>query len=569
VRTEAGTHARNRYPGSLGWKFSLVLILTVALFGISAFLVGHGMELARNRMEQKDLIQERLLAAAELQTLYLRKELALEQYRLSASGDHFARWEELSAEVRGRIDALLREEPSEERRQLLEVLRERESAYRELLAADPGPSGEAERLRDEALALMDRLIGEEKPRLSALVDQTYSQLRGNNTALVFSIVVSAAVGLVLVWLVSRRVRRSLQQVVRMADEIAGKNLLVPDMDHFERDEIGRLAESMNRMKETLQHMMAQIANAARTVAGESRKLTAVTGQVGAGSREMSATMEALAHRSRDQAETSADLSGRMDRFSGRISSVVHEKDELGSLSARMRSLTEEGSASMETSIEKMEAIDASIEQSLAVVKDLHEKTGHISEIVLVIRQYADQTKLLALNASIEAAKAGEHGRSFSVVAENVRKLSEQVQESAGHITEVLETIRRESARAVASLESGYGEIAEGRMLIDRTSETFRRLKEEIGQIGRQIGSMSSSLDEVGEQTGHIREFLRGTAALSEQTAAGVSEVSAIAGEFLRFLGEVESSVAYLDQEAGRLNGMVQQFKTGSGGQDTV
>jgi methyl-accepting chemotaxis protein len=540
----------------------------VSLFGISAWLVGHGMDLVRSRMEQKDIIQNQLLAVAELQSLYKSRELALQQYWLSGDGEALARYEEFAAQAREQMDGMLQAETSEDQRRLLESLLGLESEYGALLAGalDAETSRAASEMREEIFALLDELMGWGKPQLTALVDQTYSQLKGNNLVLIFSIVISAIVGLLLVWLVSRNVRRSLQEVVRMADEIAGKNLLVPDMDYFERDEIGQLADTMNRMKETLQHMMVQIASVSRIVAGESRKLLDFTGRVGSGSREISATMERLSHRSRGQADTSNQLAGRMDRFSGQISSVVHEKDQLNHLSVRMLSLTEEGSVSMESSIQKMNAIVESIEQSLAVVRDLHEKTGHISEIVHVIRDIADQTKLLALNAAIEAARAGEHGQSFSVVAQNVRKLSEQVQDSAGHITAVLETIRSESVQAVASLEHGYGMIADGRTLVDRTSETFRQLKEEIGQVGRQIEGMSASLDEVSGQTGRIHQFLQSTVALSEQTAAGVSEVSAIAGDFRQFVGEVEDSVSYLDREAVRLNGMVQQFKTTSGGQ---
>jgi methyl-accepting chemotaxis protein len=544
---------------SLGWKFSLVLIVTVALFGISAYIVGNGMELVKRHMEEKDKMQNRVLAIAELNALYKSKEIALQDYILSRDEKYVKSFDELSRQVRDSINNLMLAENTDNQKKRLETLLEYDSQYNALLTGKSVPSPAAAQLRNEIFALLDQLLEQEKLNAGRSVDQTYSQLKGNTLVLIFSIVISAIVGLTLVFMVSRNVKRSLHEVVRMADEIANKNLLVPDMVYFEKDEIGRLAASMNRMKWNLQKIMEQITNTSNLVANESKKLIQFTGYVGAGSREISATTEQLSHRSKDQAGTSSLLADRMDHFSEQIVAVVNEKERLSSLSYRMLSLTEEGSVSMESSIEKMNVIDRSIDQSLMLVRGLYEKTEQISDIVGVIKKISDQTSLLSLNAAIEAARAGENGRSFSVVADNMRKLSEQVQTSAAHIAAVLEDIRSESKNAVLSLDRGYKVITDGKKLINRTSETFLLLKAEIDQIGQQIESMSSSLDEIRNQTIHIHQFLKDTVSLSEQTAAGVSEVSSIVGEFNQIIHEVESSVSYLDQEAGKLHGMINQF----------
>jgi len=202
-----------------------------------------------------------------------------------------------------------------------------------------------------------------------------------------------------------------------------------------------------------------------------------------------------------------------------------------------------------------------MDESLALMKGLNEKTARISEIIGTIRDISDQTSLLALNASIEAARAGEHGRSFAVVAGNVRKLSDQVQASVEHIAAVLGDIQRESGNVVVSLERGYGIVADGKRLVDRTSETFGRLRAEIDRIGQQIGRMSASLDDIRDQSALIHRFLKDTTALSRQTASGMAEVSAIAGQFNDFMREVGDIAADLDREAARLSGMVNQFQS--------
>ena len=549
---------------SLGWKFSLVLLITLALFGISAFLVGHGMELVRRSIGEKDAAQNRVTALWELNAIYRDIAIEAQDYISSRDERRAARLDELFSRARGIAEDLLRADADAERRERLEALLEKENAFRALLSARPVSAGDAAELRGEIFALAGQLLEAEQAGAGAWENRTYSQLRGNTLALVFSVAVSAVVGLIMVLMVSLRVRRSLHEVVGMADGIAQKNLLVPDMDYLEEDEIGRLAAAMNRMKGNLLQIMEGITRASRLVAGESRKLMEFTVQVGSGGREISATAEDLSQRSGDQAAVSRDLAGRMDHFAGQISSVVQEKDRLGELSVRMLELTDEGASSMESSTAVMDEIDGSIDRSLAVVRGLNEKTEQIADIVGVVREIADQTELLALNAAIEAARAGEHGQSFAVVADNIRKLAERVQSSLAHIARAAAEIRDESENAVRSLDRGYRIIADGKELVRRTSDTFMRLKAEIEQIGRQIGSMSASLDDVRDQTLRIHHFLGDTVNLSERTAAGAAEMSAISGRFGLAVQEVERSAADLDRAAGELNGLIGQFRLQGG-----
>jgi methyl-accepting chemotaxis protein len=543
---------------SLGWKFSLVLIVTVALFGISAYIVGDGMDLVKRNIEEKDRIQERVLAISELHSLYRSRELERQDFMLSRDGNHLGQIAVLTERVHDSINQLM-PDSSAEQQQWLEQMLEIESEYNSLYPAEIEPA-QAAAFRQATLDLLDQLLEAEQLKIGDRADETFSQLKGNTLVLIFSIVICAVVGLTLVFMVNRNVRRGLHEVVHMADEIASKNLLVPDMEYLEHDEIGRLSSSMNRMKWNLQSMMEQIMNTSSLLADESRKLIGFTSYVGKGSREISVTMQQLSERSKDQADTSSQLVLRMEHFTQRVSAIVREKERLGTLSVQMLTLTEEGSASMESSIEKMDVIDRSIEQSLALVKGLYEKMKQVSDIVGVIKDISDQTSLLALNAAIEAARAGEHGQSFSIVADNVRKLSEQVKASVAHITAIVQTIRRETEHVVTSLDRGYAIIMEGKNLVNRTSETFLHLKTAINQIGEQIGNMSSSLDHISDQTLHIQQFLEDTTWLSEQTAAGVSEVSSIADDFHLMVREVENSTSYLDQETGKLNGMINQFK---------
>lgn len=132
---------------------------------------------------------------------------------------------------------------------------------------------------------------------------------------------------------------------------------------------------------------------------------------------------------------------------------------------------------MAESMKQIEKIHKIMEGSLAKIKSLEEKTHSITELVQVIQSIADQTNLLALNASIEAARAGEAGKGFSVVASEVRKLSEQVGHSVGNITNIVSIINAETTAISHDLTAGYGEVAKGTETMEQSGQNFYNIKE--------------------------------------------------------------------------------------------
>lgn len=560
-----------KFYKTLGWKFSLVQVITIALFGISALIIGQGLKLVENNLKQQDNQESIYIEISELDSLFKGKEIIVNDYLNSKNDKYINEFRSNSKQftaIAKKIKSNLVNK--KQQKQLIRII-ELDNKYNTNFINIVIPSVEhstrnqvnfltISTIRNDVINSLSVLLGNAKKDRSEILNQTYDELKGNLLILVFSIIISSIVGLTLVFMVSRIIQRNLNSVVQMAEQIARKNLFVPDMDYIEEDEIGQLSTSMNRMKLTLQQMMEQISATSVIVAYESEKLTKYTAFIGNGSREITATMEELAGGARTQADSSTLLFNRMKSFSDNISTVVALKDLATVHSKKMLVETETGSSHMEDSINKMNLIDKSINQSLTLVNGLNQKMDNISTFVNVINEIATQTNLLALNATIEAARAGDKGRGFAVVANEIRKLSDQVHSSIAHITTIVNDIQDESKNTVLSLKDGYNLVIDGKGLINKTGETLQDLIKEINQIGLQIENMSTSLDSIMEQSKVINQLLESNKFITEQTSNGVAQVSSTAQQFNRSIEDEQQSVIYLDQEAAKLHSLINQFQ---------
>ena len=192
----------------------------------------------------------------------------------------------------------------------------------------------------------------------------------------------------------------------------------------------------------------------------------------AGSQQIASTMQELAAGTESEAKTASELASIMGLFSTSVQEANANGENIQKSSNEVFQMTSEGSQLMKSSNEQMVKIDQIVQESVQKVQGLDVKSQEISKLVSVIQEIADQTNLLALNAAIEAARAGEHGRGFAVVADEVRKLAEQVSTSVADITEIVTGIQNESSLVAESLQDGYKEVKQGTTQIKTTQETF-------------------------------------------------------------------------------------------------
>ncbi|MBQ1856407.1 MAG: methyl-accepting chemotaxis protein [Anaerovibrio sp.] len=211
-------------------------------------------------------------------------------------------------------------------------------------------------------------------------------------------------------------------------------------------------------------------------------------------------------------------------------------------------------------VEQMKLIQTSVMQSADVITELGEESDRIGKIVDTISSIAAQTNLLALNAAIEAARAGEHGRGFAVVADEVRKLAEQSSESAGEIAGLITSIQDKSQKAVAVMQEGVNQVESGTKVVQDSGASFNEIAEMVSKVVEESQEMNNIVNALNENTKTIGEAIQSVAVKSSSVSSEAESVSAASEELTATMSEIESSSGVLAEMAKDMLKSVEHFK---------
>ncbi len=314
------------------------------------------------------------------------------------------------------------------------------------------------------------------------------------------------------------------------------------------------------MADILNRLLQHIQTVSNDVATQSEELLQSTTEVKTGTEQIVNTMTEIAGGTEELASHTTAIATSMNDFAGKVTAVHQSNKDVQHYSQDVKALAKEGRDLMSSSTKQMGAIQRIVKDAVDQVDGLSKQTQEISKLVTVIQSIASQTNLLALNAAIEAARAGEQGKGFAVVADEVRKLAEQVSFSVGDITNIVRNIQDDSNRVTASLEQGYGEVEKGTRQITTTNATFHHIADAIEAIATNIEQTSSELDDVVHNTDTINKSVDEMAAISEQSAAGIQETSATIEQAASSMKEIKHSSEYLAEMAEQLNSLIRRFK---------
>jgi methyl-accepting chemotaxis protein len=371
----------------------------------------------------------------------------------------------------------------------------------------------------------------------------------NNLALLATDLGVLCSGVVVVFFVVRRiVVKPVVASAKLAEEIAANNLAVADIEVTSADELGQAGVALNRMKNNLREMIRAIAGTAEHVASASEEISASANQ-----------QSQSAETQKDQA---IQVATAMQEMSSTVLQVSENSNRAAEASRKAAETARHGGNIVQDTLGKMRVIAESVGGTARKMEELGKRSDEIGRIIAVIDDIADQTNLLALNAAIEAARAGEQGRGFAVVADEVRKLAERTTTATKEIALMIKNIQDETKAAVTAMEAGSHQVEEG---VKSTAQAGESLKEII-QMAEEVGEMithiataateqSAASEEVNQNMDQIAKLVKESATGAQQSAKACQDLSGLALDLQKMVGDFK-----LDGKNGHSQGGSRQSR---------
>ena len=364
----------------------------------------------------------------------------------------------------------------------------------------------------------------------------------------------------LSWVVVGRALVPLTHVVEGLRKIAEGDLRGADLHAETTDEFGVLASSANEMKMRLQKLLSDVTHSTETVAVSAEQLTAHASQTAESIQQVADSTVKMTEGTAQQSNTVNDLQNIILDMREKMHALHESAREMDSVARQSQENAANGRKTVAYAIDQIQNIEGQVNASAEVVETLGKRSEEIGSIVKAISEIADQTNLLALNAAIEAARAGEAGRGFAVVADEVRKLAEQSASAASNIAALVKNIQEDTVSAVESIARGNRSVKEGSASVAATGEAFRSIEEEVERLNENVRRSIHYIETVNTASHDIQDAMEIVHELSQKTTAESQSVSAATEEQATTMTEMSKASDKLAHLAQALTEEVQKFK---------
>ncbi len=327
-----------------------------------------------------------------------------------------------------------------------------------------------------------------------------------------------------------------------------------------KDEIGELTTSFNNMTNTLQSVFTTVQGSSQQVASASEQLSASAEQNSKASEHITLTVQELASGSDKQVDKVEDSSKVITEITNHTKTIADHTEKITKDVLHASEMSLEGNQAIKKVNEQMNSIYENVNSLSEAIKGLNDRSNEIGQITNVITGISAQTNLLALNAAIEAARAGEHGKGFAVVADEVRKLAEESTSSTEKIAQLIQLIQSDTDNTIQTMKKAAEEVYSGLNVVHVAGDSFQKIELAVNGVVSQIEDISESLKKLANGTDIVNESIQNVSDVAKESAMITQNISAATEEQLASMEEISSSSQSLARLADDLQIAIKQFK---------
>ncbi|KON67352.1 hypothetical protein AKG34_21560 [Peribacillus butanolivorans] len=367
-------------------------------------------------------------------------------------------------------------------------------------------------------------------------------------------------GAISAYVIGRQIARPVNELVGFTSEMAVGNLSKP-ITSVRQDEIGDLSHGFEDMRVSLSHIIQNVRERAQT-------MNKTTVSIHQSFVEMVESYDQIVTGTTEEAKASEERAHHIDRISNMISDLTdtirlmsEQTNTMNEFTLHTNKLAEQGSKQVQDVTSQMDKIMGNGQASKANLVSLEEDVVKINEVIGLIRIIASQTNLLSLNASIEAARAGDAGRGFAVVAQEVQKLAVQTDESIDVISESIMRINEQTAKVIQNNDESFQDILNGVSLVENNGEIFNKIFDSVEKLLKGTEQLAHHSQKINVSSDESLASIQEIAAISEEGVATTEQISAAAIQQSNIMTGLKAQNKDLAKESALLEEMVEKFIT--------
>ncbi|GLC88299.1 methyl-accepting chemotaxis protein [Lysinibacillus piscis] len=383
-------------------------------------------------------------------------------------------------------------------------------------------------------------------------------MKSMKIAIIIIVISLISVAIIAIFL-SRVVVRPILKLIENSKNMANGDFTTK-IEVKGKDEIAELSIAYNSMIDNLRNLIQQVVIATNTVDSKACEMNNMAIQSGKVSSEILVTVDSFAHGVNDQAESVQNGSSMVTGITKDMQEITTNVENSVDMIKGVNVAVDEGFTAIVNQLSLMEESKKTTENVGMAINMLAEKSAKISDIVDVISGIANQTNLLALNAAIEAARAGEHGKGFAVVADEVRKLAEQSANSSDEIIALIKEIQERTSQSVDEVNLVKDVVFKQEVAVNDTKKYFDQIRDSVRNIVIQINNAATSANEVNKKSHEITKVMENIASVAEENAAATEEFLAVTQNQAHGIQKVRADSDDVVYEAKNLLEAIKNFK---------